>query len=98
MNIDKDNNGYANLLANGYDVVALPNLSELIEACYDSAYKRKPASVGFTLSSGPQDGKWGAEMFSIFDYELPDTKKVVGSGSTPEVAVAELWLALNKKK
>ena len=36
MTRENDNNGYANLLSNGYDVVSVPTLSELIEACSDN--------------------------------------------------------------
>jgi hypothetical protein len=59
-----------------------PTLSELIEACGSKFI----LEVGFTASGEKgwiaHEGFWGKEA----------------RGSTPEEAVARLWLALNKKK
>lgn len=73
------------------DYWKLPTLSELIEACpkemnsdiYDSF---------FSLSWARDE--WYA-MYDECDYTPHDD--LVGTGSTPEEAVARLWLALNKK-
>ena len=59
-----------------------PSLSELIEACGKDFY-----SVNQNATS---DGKgWSAESWSIGDIE---------TGTTPEEAVARLWLALQPTK
>lgn len=80
MNIDPER-GYTNLLAAGYEVIACPNLSELIKACED----------GFFKLSHYKDSDWGAEV--IIDIN----GLVLRKGSTPEEAVAKLWLELNGK-
>lgn len=62
--------------------VYCPTLSELIEACGD---------VFYSLTQKPITRYWLAKAF--IDYEiLKETK-----GSTPEEAVANLWLELNNK-
>ena len=70
--------GYENLLAAGYDIVACPTLSELIESC-------------------------GDKFFGIFRRDkknwiasISDKNETEGLGKSPEVAVAKLWLKLNK--
>ena len=70
-------------MTNGYtwyvdQVIAVPTLSELIEAC---------GEVEMVLNI--IDGKYTNAR--IVGLELN------GEGSTPEIAVAMLWLALNKK-
>lgn len=59
-----------------------PTLSELIEAC---------VGIGrnFNMSYKIEKGTWRATSY----YD----KTIQGNGSTPEEAVANLWLALNKK-
>jgi len=66
------------------DVVAIPNLSELIEACGDDL---------FGIIRGPFNNGW--EAGSDWSYDHLSGK--VGHGSTPEEAVARLWIELNKK-
>lgn len=61
--------------------VACPTLSELIEACGDDFFGIKRSKVA---------GVWGAWVYA--DAEVDDTHCL---GSTPEEAVAKLWLALN---
>jgi len=59
-----------------------PTLSELIEACGD---------VFYDLQQKPIKAGWEATAF------LSYTTHAQGKGDTPEEAVANLWLALNKK-
>ncbi len=66
-----------------------PTLSELIEACLE---KKKPINGGENFFSLTENiDTWTAGIYWI---ERENTK---AEGSTPEVAVANLWLALNKK-
>jgi hypothetical protein len=60
-----------------------PTLSDLIEACGDSF---------ILLCHNPFRNEWIAG-----DTVPPKEAKHFGEGSTPEEAVAKLWLALNKK-
>lgn len=72
-------------------LVYCPTLSELIKACValstegDFHLEKNPED-----SRGKKNGGWGASVdcFKNDDYI---------HGSTPEEAVAELWLALNTK-
>ena len=59
-----------------------PTLSELIEACGESFLKL----VKIQLTEGE----------GVSYFESVSTYKEKGFGSTPEEAVARLWLALNK--
>lgn len=60
----------------------IPTLSELIEACGEEFYGlNRQNYVGYV-------GMWGAFSRSSLDAIV---------GSTPEEAVARLWLELNKK-
>jgi hypothetical protein len=71
------------------DAVYVPTLTELIEACGD----------GFeTLSRDTTTEKMCWIANNYHDADSPE-EKVLGwyEGSTPEEAVANLWLALNKK-
>jgi len=62
-----------------------PSLSELIEACgEDFTYLQK-------LQYNYTNYKWGATSKSVFNEEM------LFKGDTPEEAVANLWLELNKK-
>lgn len=65
-----------------------PTLSELIEACGNdlSHLSQRP---GY-----PEGGKWWAVTHSKFDENGNNFEEC---GSSPEEAVARLWLALNKK-
>ena len=67
---------------NKNDFIAIPTLSELIEACGDRFYS--------VVRALPND--WRA--FSDRD----DANTIAtADGSTPEEAVAKLWLEINKK-
>lgn len=67
-----------------YSDVNIPTLSELIEACGDKFYALNKLGNPF-----PNED-WCAE-----GETLPDSMDF--TGSTPEEAVAKLWLELNKK-
>lgn len=63
-----------------------PTLSELIEACGEKFVRLEKVAAYFQAYS------------NIWIYGDRDTKGyIAASGSTPEYAVAYLWLALNKK-
>ena len=66
----------------------IPNLSELIEALGD---------VYFSLSNHSGDQGWCATLNDHFCSPM-DIQKYHGHGKTPEEAVANLWLELNKKE
>lgn len=57
------------------------SLSELIEACGDSF-------EGLTMEHSHTGNEWNALAFHLGQH---------GHGKTPEEAVANLWLELNKK-
>jgi hypothetical protein len=61
--------------------VYLPSLIELIEACGDSFFR-------LSHSQNNDGTSWDAESWNTGEIE---------TGSTPEEAVARIWLALNKK-
>lgn len=64
--------------------VHYPTLSELIEACGQK--------FSYLKRFDPMDkGKYHWEAYSTLNTSL------IGGGSTPEEALANLWLALNKK-
>lgn len=67
-----------------------PTLSELIEAC-PKIHPQEGYIFNFNLNW--YEGRWYAE------YEFTDgwCEGEGGTGSTPEIAVANLWLAINKK-
>lgn len=73
------------------DGVFYPNLSELIEACGDclSHLAHRP--------SYPEGGHWWAVSHCGHPEHEPGGNNLEESASTPEEAVARLWLALNKK-
>jgi hypothetical protein len=81
-------------------IVYLPSLSELIEA-FDSRYKRIPGLINdaqFVLRKTFVGGKKGymAALDGDFEsYELE--RKYVFYSTSPEEAVANLWLEINKK-
>lgn len=66
--------------------VKCPTLSELIEACGNCINVIETYPIN----------KWIAREGRESDDEIPDGFKT-GIGSTPEEAVANLWLALNEK-
>lgn len=65
----------------------VPTLSELIAACGDHL-------VGL---SRMWEGKWLTGWCAIYTKNPVDSFHSVIEGDTPEEAVANLWLALNKK-
>ena len=67
-------------------VVYVPTLSELIEAC-------GVKGTQFTLFGRDKD-RWEATNLDGFDLQVQTLTKY---GSTPEEAVANLWIALNTK-
>jgi hypothetical protein len=69
--------------------VKIPSLSELVEACPKIIKNHNGDLFLFSLDWG---SNWQAG-YSWYDEEYEQH----GLGSTPEEAVANLWLALNKK-
>jgi|ERR1041385_2873781 hypothetical protein len=63
-----------------------PTLSELIEACKEHF---------FELIKAPDHGQWSGLGWKDVKNDTGD--KHVVHGTTPEEAVARLWLALNKE-
>lgn len=76
--------GYTNLLAAGYELVACPTFSELIEACG----KR----VGFELLE--EFSEKGINYKAVVKY--PELE--MARGKTPKEAVAKLYIALHDKE
>jgi len=68
------------------DVCYIPTLSELIEACGERGM------FALTREQGEDCWVWTATTPHLTAREL-----VSGTGSTPEEAVAKLWLTLNEK-
>ncbi len=64
--------------------VYIPILEELVEACGEH--------IAWLHQSDPKKKTWAAQ-----DWIYDDDKGHFGSGATPSAAVANLWLALNKK-
>jgi len=95
MHIDEKMDGYANLIASGYEVYACPDLSELIKEC-GGAKKQ----ICFHLEG--IDGYWHSASCA-FSVLLPPNErwkeyKGWSNGDTPEEAVSNLWLEINKKR
>lgn len=63
-----------------------PTLSELVEACSDR----------FRWLGKEQQG-WTAQATGVTGEDKIRSKDIKVKGSTPEIAVANLWLALNTK-
>lgn len=84
------------IFAEAYGVKSLdeiayqPNLSELIEACGGIEHQTIRIQSYWTEN----DLMWQADDSGNF-YVKPD--QIAGIGSTPEIAVANLYLELNKK-
>lgn len=70
--------------------VGVPTLTELVEACGKINFIN-PMDFNFYLAR--KAGEWSA---STYEGNVENLKR--GNGSTPEIAVANLWLALNEKK
>lgn len=81
MTREEGNDGYANLLSAGYDVVSIPSLSELIDACGEEF-----------LNLIKRENEW----FAGQRYQK-EGRRNIGIGSTKEEAVAALYLALHNK-
>lgn len=69
----------------------IPTLPELIEACGESF-----SELHYNSEGANADLKWLASGFILSDI-FPQGIDCLKHGSTPEIAVARLWLALNKK-
>jgi len=69
----------------------LPTLSELIEACGDSLIIHGPGT------SDINENYYYPSMTLWTAFYQRGSNEVRTEGSTPEEAVARLWLALNKK-
>lgn len=69
-----------------------PTLSELIEACGGKFHsvQRRFGHIGASMGQ-PNPVWWSAKDTSMDESQVGET------GSTPEEAVARLWLALNQK-
>ncbi len=74
-------NRYFDSHSKNYEELPVPTLSELIEACGDELHCLEQ------WIEGDEKG-WFAYHMGIKDK---------GEGKTPEIAVANLWLELNKK-
>ena len=68
-----------------------PTLSELIEACQKFGIEGFSRAIKITISG---QTSWWSMVTTLEDENLIP----VQSASTPEEAVARLWLALNPKK
>lgn len=79
-------------LTNGSNNSCFPTLSKLIEACGEEftalIAPKKDMLEKLLADSGRPDVQWCAHSHSL---------KIFGFGSTPEEAVARLYLELNKK-
>lgn len=69
------------LVPQGDDVYYVPTLSELIEACGERFFR-------LSHSKNNDGTSWDAESWEVGEIE---------TGKNPEEAVANLWLATNKK-
>lgn len=69
------------------DIFDVPTLEELIEACGER----------YTLLKRERDGHWRATGAIRASQKRERFREVHLYGSTPEEAIAMLWLALNKK-
>lgn len=67
---------------NDPDAIKIPSLSDLIAACGE----------GFTALLKTDEHEWKAGR--PYDNDLLNSMAPTGIGSTPEEAVAQLWLAL----
>lgn len=75
--------------------VYCPTLSELIEACGDKELSMSCKTLfSLTQEIGLTDTGWKVWWYA---YKNIGGERVGFNGSTPEEAVANLWLELNKK-
>jgi hypothetical protein len=89
--------GNAHYILDGKEPCFTPTLSELIEACGDNLDNiRAPFGDPDDNDGSDFDIEWRAFSNRI-DFRTAIYTKVQGAGSTPEEAVAKLWLALNAK-
>lgn len=72
--------------------IRYPTLSELIEACGDRFHVLQFLIRGHSVN-GKIMNPWNA-----FPKPIPSEIVFRGDGSTPEEAVANLWIALNENK
>lgn len=81
--------------SDGEDYVYEPDLSELI----DMLPPFFDFQLGYRLNIGAEEKKiWEASgVWKLFTPQTPDYERYGGLGDTPEAAVANLWLAINKK-
>jgi hypothetical protein len=71
--------------------VSYPTLSELIEACGDRFGKLEAQLTSKEFCCPPKGREWVAtNCYACIE-------RITTHGTTPEEAVARLWLALNKK-
>jgi len=71
----------------GDDTYTFPNLSELIDACGD----------GFSLYKRPKNKGWCAWLINTSPDMSEPHHELKEYGKTHKIAVARLWLAINKK-
>ena len=82
------------------DGICIPTLSDLIQSIESNKIINLGESgkeiIDFTLVS--KMSSWKAGYYNNSDYEPDWVESLpIGEGSTPEEAVANLWLELNKK-
>ncbi len=83
----------------GTDNISVPTLSELIEACGDGIFELLRQSEWHRNETG---FIWIATLADVskmthLSFSQVGNSMVKSGGSTPEEAVANLWLELNKK-
>ncbi len=83
------NPGYHEWLLFDGEKYEFPTLSELIEACGKAFYELRRLNPEY--HSMPIDGM-------VWEASSPEVTPMLYVASTPEEAVANLWLALNEKK
>ena len=77
--------GYENFLPAGYDMIYIPTLPQLLEACGDKFLYLKRGTEN-------ENGKWEAS-----GNKHQDMSDSYSEGKTAKIAVIKLWLELNKK-
>lgn len=89
-----DKNSLVSLFASTEGDLYIPSLSELIEACGDKfshleqmTFEDKDVVYDWVK----EEGTWHAE------YQIGISPQMCASGFTPEEAVTNLWLQINKK-
>lgn len=69
---------------NDYDMVYIPTLSELMDACVDIIFPEDDFGIDYYC------GEWVAEVMSIGDY------KITCRGQNKHIVVANLWLKIKE--